>query len=531
MDNTKKLMTAAAAALSLCACGKQEVKKPNVVFLLFDDLGYGDLGCYGQEKIETPNIDALASQGLLFTDMYSAAPLSAPSRCCLLTGSHMGHSQIRGNEEHYVPTDSLGWNGVFLNPDAQGQFPLEEGTQTLGTMLQSAGYKTAMVGKWGLGFPKSGSTPNTMGFDYFYGFNCQALAHSYYPVKLWENGVEVETGNDLVVQGCNFPDSLDKYDPANYEKYGGKHYSCDLMYDKMEKFVEENASSLFFLMWTTTVPHSAVQAPMDEVMHYVEKLGDEEPCTDPGMYLPNRYPLATYAAMVTHIDTQVGKLIGKLKELGVWDNTIFIVTSDNGPASNGNSPMEYFRSGGPFKCAKGWGKSSLHEGGIRMPFILRWGDSKKCEKITRISSFADIMPTLADIAGIAAPANDGISLAPTILAKTAGGKVYANANEVNAGEQKDHDFLYWEFPGAKGWVAVRKGEWKGLLKRVQKGNTEMELYNIVKDPRETTDVAAQHPEIVEEMWKAVKESHRDANPQVPKFCMDITYPQELSLDK
>ena len=329
MDNTKKLMTAAAAALSLCACGKQEVKKPNVVFLLFDDLGYGDLGCYGQEKIETPNIDALASQGLLFTDMYSAAPLSAPSRCCLLTGSHMGHSQIRGNEEHYVPTDSLGWNGVFLNPDAQGQFPLEEGTQTLGTMLQSAGYKTAMVGKWGLGFPKSGSTPNTMGFDYFYGFNCQALAHSYYPVKLWENGVEVETGNDLVVQGCNFPDSLDKYDPANYEKYGGKHYSCDLMYDKMEKFVEENASSPFFLMWTTTVPHSAVQAPMDEVMHYVEKLGDEEPCTDPGMYLPNRYPLATYAAMVTHIDTQVGKLIGKLKELGVWDNTIFIVTSDH----------------------------------------------------------------------------------------------------------------------------------------------------------------------------------------------------------
>ena len=284
-------------------------------------------------------------------------------------------------------------------------------------------------------------------------------------------------------------------------------------------------------MWTTTVPHSAVQAPMDEVMHYVEKLGDEEPCTDPGMYLPNRYPLATYAAMVTHIDTQVGKLISKLKELGVWDNTIFIVTSDNGPASNGNSPMEYFRSGGPFKCAKGWGKSSLHEGGIRMPFILRWGDSKKCEKITRISSFADIMPTLADIAGVAAPANDGISLAPTILAKTAGGKVYANANEVNAGEQKDHDFLYWEFPGAKGWVAVRKGEWKGLLKRVQKGNTEMELYNMVEDPRETTDGAAQHPEIVEEMWKAVRESHRDANPEVPKFCMDITYPQELSLDK
>ena len=176
MKMTAKML-AAAAALGACSCNGGE-KKPNVVFLLFDDLGYGDLGCYGQQMIETPNIDALASQGLLFTDMYSAAPLSAPSRCCLLTGKHMGHSQIRNNEERYVPLDDKGWNGVFLHPDAQGQYPLAEGTQTLGTMLQQAGYRTAMVGKWGLGFPESGSVPNTMGFDYFYGFNCQALAHS-----------------------------------------------------------------------------------------------------------------------------------------------------------------------------------------------------------------------------------------------------------------------------------------------------------------------------------------------------------------
>lgn len=527
MDNGKKLMTMAAAAMSVCGCARNEAQKPNVVFLLFDDLGYGDLGCYGQEKIETPNIDALASQGLLFTDMYTAAPLSSPSRCCLLTGKHMGHSQIRNNEEHFTPTDSLGWNGVFLNPEEQGQFPLEEGTKTIATMMQSAGYKTAMVGKWGLGFPKSASLPNTMGFDYFYGFNCQALAHSYYPVKLWENCVEVETGNELVVQGCKFPEGLDKYDVNNYTQYGGEHYSCDLMYDKMVKFVEDNASSPFFVMWTTTVPHSAVQAPLDEVMHYVDKLGDEEPCTDPGMYLPNRYPHATYAAMVTHIDKQVGDLVQKLKDLGIWENTIFIVTSDNGPASNGNSPMEYFRSGGPFKCGKGWGKSSLHEGGIRMPFVLRWGEGKQCEKIQHISSFADIMPTLAEIVGVEAPENDGVSFAPTVLSQTAGGQQYSHASGIKSGEQKEHEYLYWEFPGSKGWVAVRMGEWKGIVRKVLKGNTEMELYNLNEDPRESKDVASEHPEIVKEMWKAVKESHREANPDVPKFNMEINYPDSL----
>ncbi|MDD6254302.1 MAG: arylsulfatase [Bacteroidales bacterium] len=504
MKSCTKFLTVA-AAFAACSCSGRKETRPNIVFLLFDDLGYGDLGCYGQEKIETPHIDSLAAEGLIFTDMYSAAPLSSPSRCCLMTGRHMGHSQIRNNEEHYVPTDSLGWNGVFLNPDAQGQFPLEVGTETIGTMMQKAGYRTAMVGKWGLGFPGSGSVPNTMGFDYFYGFNCQALAHSYYPVELWENGERIQTGNDLVVQGCRLPDSLDKYDAASYEQYGGKHYSCDLMYDKMEKFIEDNASSPFFVMWTTTVPHSAVQAPMDEVMYYVDKLGDEEPRTEPGMYLPNRYPHATYAAMVTHIDKQVGRLVSKLKELGVWENTIFIVSSDNGPAHNGNSPMEYFNSGGPFRCCAGWGKSSLREGGIRMPFIVCRGGKRQGKTVSRISSFADIMPTLAEVAGVEAPENDGVSFAPVLYGK----------------EAAEHEALYWEFPGGKGWVAVRIGEWKGLLRNVRSGNAVMELYNLQDDPQETTDRAAEHSEIVEKMWEVVRTSHTDANPEVEKFQLDI----------
>ncbi|MGM9736874.1 MAG: sulfatase-like hydrolase/transferase, partial [Candidatus Cryptobacteroides sp.] len=337
------------------------------------------------------------------------------------------------------------------------------------------------------------------------------LAHSYYPVELWENGKRIRTGNDLVVQGCRLPDSLDRYDAASYEQYGGKHYSCDLMYDKMEKFIEDNASSPFFVMWTTTVPHSAVQAPMDEVMYYVDKLGDEEPCTEPGMYLPNRYPHATYAAMVTHIDKQVGRLVSKLKELGVWENTIFIVSSDNGPAHNGNSPMEYFNSGGPFRCCAGWGKSSLREGGTRMPFIVCRGGSKQGRTVSRISSFADIMPTLAEVAGIEAPENDGVSFAPVLYGK----------------EAAEHEALYWEFPGGKGWVAVRTGEWKGLLRNVRSGNAVMELYNLQDDPQETTDLASEHPEIVEKIWEVVRTSHTDANPEVEKFQLDIPEPKSF----
>ena len=509
--NTRKLMFAISTA-AVCGCGGDKVpqSKPNIVFLLFDDLGYGDLGCYGQEKIETPNIDALASQGILFTDMYSAAPLSAPSRCCILTGQHMGHSQIRGNQEHYVPTDDRGWNGLFEDSTMQGQQPMLGGTPTIGKMMREAGYKTAMVGKWGLGYPDSESTPDTMGFDYFYGFNCQALAHTYYPTALWENGEEIPTGNDPVMQGEPLPEGLDSLDVNSYSRYGGKYYSPDLMYDKLEKFISDNASGPFFAMWTTTVPHSAVQAPLDEVMHYVDKLGDEKPCTHPGMYLPNRYPLATYAAMVTHIDTQVGKLVAKLKELGVWDNTIFIVTSDNGPAHNGNSPMEYFLGGGPFSCAAGWGKGSLHEGGIRMPFIISWGDRYKATQTDHVAYFADLMPTFADLAGTEAPENDGISLLPILNGKPS--------------DQEEHDYLYWEFPQSNGWVAVRIGEWKGVLQKVNKGNNEMELYNIKEDPRETTDLAASHPEIVEKMWEIVRENHEDSVIDIPKFKLDINFP-------
>ena len=518
MKTNKALLAAAAAAAAAGCTGDKTVQQPNIVFLMFDDLGYGDLGCYGQEKIETPHIDALAAQGLLFTDMYSAAPISGPSRCCIMTGKHMGHSQIRDNQSHYrdfppMPgEENLGWNRVFVHPEQQGQQPMLSGTKTIGAMMQKAGYRTALVGKWGLGYPGSESTPNKMGFDYFYGFVCQALAHTYYPTSLWENDKAIETGNEFVMQGKPLPEGLDPMDIASYRQYNSQFYSPDLMYDKLEKFIVENAGGPFMAMWMTTVPHSAVQAPEEEVMYYVHKLGDEQPIVDGGRYLPNRYPLATYAAMVTHIDTQVGMLVAKLKELGIWENTIFIVTSDNGPASNENSPMEHFQSGGPFSCAEGWGKFSLHEGGIRMPFVVSWGDRYKGVKTDHIAGFADLMPTFADLAGVEAPENDGISFAPILAGKP--------------GQQKEHPYLYWEYPGSDGWVAVRKGEWKGLLQKVGKGNGTMELYNLASDPRETADVSAEHPEIVAAMWEAVRESHETCPIEISKFNMDIPYPKD-----
>ena len=518
MTSQKFLLAAAAAAAATGCTGDKAVQQPNIVYLMFDDLGYGDLGCYGQEKIETPNIDALAAQGILFTDMYSAAPISAPSRCCILTGKHMGHGQIRDNQSYYrqfapvAGDENLGWNRVFVHPEQQGQQPMLPGTETIGAMMQRAGYKTAMVGKWGLGFPDSESTPNKMGFDYFYGFNCQALAHTYYPTVLWENDKEIEIGNDFVMQGEPLPEGLDPMDIASYRRYNSKFYSPDLMYDKLERFIVENASGPFFVMWMTTVPHSAVQAPEEEVMYYVHKLGDEQPIVDGGRYLPNRYPLATYAAMVTHIDTQVGKLVAKLKELGIWENTIFIVTSDNGPASNENSPMEHFQSGGPFCCADGWGKFSLHEGGIRMPFVVTWGNRYKGTKTDHIAGFADLMPTFAELAGAEAPENDGLSFAPLLTGKP--------------NKQQKHEFLYWEYPGANGWVAVRMGPWKGLLQKAREGNNEMELYNIVTDPRETTDLSAEHPEIVTKMWDIVRSSHDTCEIDVQKFNLEIPYPED-----
>ena len=328
--NISKLSAAMLPVAALTGCADKLPEKPNIVFLLFDDMGYGDLGCYGQELIETPHIDALAQQGIIFTDMYSSAPISAPSRCSIVTGQHAGHSQIRANEEAVPRGFDKGmpdwyFDRINADPEYEGQYPLAAGTETIGTMMQKAGYKTAMIGKWGLGGPTSEANPNKMGFDYFYGFNCQMLAHSYYPNYLWENGEKVMTGNEYMPVNRRLDPGADPYDVRSYDKFNQKYYAPDLMYERLENFVVENADNPFMVMWTTTVPHSTVQAPEDEVMYYVNKLGEEKtPITDGGWYYPVIYPKSSYAAMITHLDAQVGKLVQKLKDLGIYENTMFV---------------------------------------------------------------------------------------------------------------------------------------------------------------------------------------------------------------
>lgn len=488
---------------------KSSDRRPNVIFILMDDAGYGDFGCYGQMKTETPNIDSLASRGIIFTDMYSASPVSASSRCCLMTGLHSGHAQVRSNDEMTWRGDVWKLGAMRDDPSLEGQAPMKAGTTTIGTLMKDAGYKTAMVGKWGLGSPVSESTPNKMGFDFFYGFMCQRTAQCYYPQYLYKNSEREYLDNKFMELGDKLPEGADPYDLDSYEPFRGNRYSSDAMYDNILQFVRDNRDDEFFLMWTTTVPHSALMAPQEYIDHYVEKFGDEKPVYKAKGYFPVRYPKATYAAMISYFDYQLGQLIAELKRLGIYDNTIIFFTSDNGPTHNAYTNTKWFDCAHPFRSDKGWVKRSLHEGGIRMPFVVTWGDKLAPQISDHIGFFPDILPTLCDIAGVKAPATDGISMLPLLTGK----------------EQPKHEYLYWEFPpfhGEKGWLSVRKDNWKGLVRNVADGNTHMELFDIVNDCRETTDLSAEHPEIVDQMWQYIKESHTDI--ENPLFKLDITYP-------
>ncbi len=501
---------AAADAAAPVATDASE-RRPNVIFILMDDAGYGDFGCYGQGKTETPNIDSLASRGIIFTDMYSAAPLSAPSRCCLMTGLHSGHAQIRANDEQTWRGDVWKLGAMERDPSLEGQAPMEAGTTTIATLMQQAGYKTAMVGKWGLGAPTSESTPNKMGFDFFYGHLCQRMAQNYYPQFLYRNAKREYLDNRFMELGDRLPEGADPYDRSSYDPFKGDTYAPDAMYDNILSFVRENRDEEFFLMWTTTVPHSALMAPEEYVDYYVGKFGDEDPVYNAKGYFPCRYPRATFAAMISYFDYQVGQLIAELKRLGIYDNTIIFFTSDNGPTHNAYTSTTWFDCAHPFRSDRGWTKRSLHEGGIRMPFVITWGDRLTPHVSDYIGFFPDVMPTLCDIAGIETPRTDGISMLPMLT----------------GGEQPQHEYLYWEFPpfhGERGWLSVRMGKWKGLVRDVADGNTHMELFDIVADCRETVDLSAQHPEIVEKMWQYIRESHGEV--ENPLFRLEITYPDK-----
>ncbi|MCQ2135435.1 MAG: arylsulfatase [Bacteroidales bacterium] len=503
-----------AVAFGGCTQEKKTESKPNVVFILMDDSGYCDWGCYGQTKTETPSIDALAANGIRFTDFYAGAPQSSPSRCGLLTGLHNGHTQIRANDEQYWRGDVFSLKAMMEHPELEGQAPLANSTITLGTMMQKAGYTTGMIGKWGLGGPTSGSTPNKMGFDFYYGYLCQRSAQCYYPQYLYRNGEREFLGNPFMELGEKLPEDLDEYDIVNYEPYKGTVYSPDAMYTEVENFISENKDHPFFLMWTTTIPHSAMQAPDEYVGHYVEKFGDEEPVARANGYFPCRYPRATYAAMISYLDMQIGKMVQHLKDEGVYDNTIIIVTSDNGPAQSKCNSSAWFDNSHPFHSEDGYTKRTLQEGGIRMPFILTWGDRIKPSVSHQIAWFPDMMATFCDMAGIEQPyTTDGVSLWPTITGKPR--------------KQETHDFLYWEFPAfkkARGYLAVRMGEYKGLVKNVADGGNKMELYRINEDPLEEHDLSEEYPEIVGRMWEIIRAEHT-SHPN-PIMNTEINWPAE-----
>jgi len=423
-------------------------RRPHVVFILSDDLGYGDVGCYGQKKIRTPNIDAIAAAGMRFTQFYSGNPVCAPSRCTLMTGYHTGHAQVRNNKQ--VGGDDA-WT---LGATTGGQWPLAEDTFTVGHLFKKAGYVTGAFGKWGLGRVGTTGDPQKQGFDHFFGYICQRQAHTYYPNHLWRDGqvMWIEENKD----GAE------------------KVYSIDLIAAEALKFIKTNKDTPFFLYVPFTIPHVALQVPEDSLAEYKDRWPDP-PYDGKGRgYVAHPHPRACYAAMVTRMDRYVGQITALLKELGLEEDTLVIFSSDNGPTTSGGSEPAFFESAGPLHGLKG----SVWDGGIRVPFIARWpGRIKAGTESDQTAAFWDFLPTCAELLDVQPPAGiDGLSILPTLLGQPQ--------------QQKQHEYLYWELNGQQ---AVRRGDWKGLR---LKPNQKIQLFNLKTDISEKTDVAGEHPDIV-----------------------------------
>jgi len=481
-----RAMGLGAAALSLtsldgCATGSR--RPPNVVFIVADDLGYGEVGAYGQTKIRTPSMDRMAREGMRFTQHYSGSPVCAPSRCVLLTGLHTGHAYIRDNDE----MDERG--DVWHDPALEGQRPILEGTYTIGRLFQDAGYVTGAIGKWGLGGPGSSGEPNRQGFDHWYGYLCQRVAHNYYPDHLWKDGEkEILEGNDYFYPHQRLPEGADPEDPASYAAYSGREYSMDLMAEDARSFIRDHAGEPFFLFLPFPVPHASLQVPEDSLAEYADAFPETPYLGDQG-YLPHRKPRAAYAAMVTRMDREIGSILDLLEELGLTEDTLVLFSSDNGPTFNGGTDSEFFESTAGLRGLK----TQLYEGGIRVPFMARWpGRIPAGTESDLPSAFWDFLPTFADLSGQAPPAEaDGVSLLPTL--------------EGRPEDQEDREYLYWEFQGRQ---AVRMGPWKAY-RRASDG--AFELYDLGNDRSETTDVSFENPEVVARVQDIMVEARTESD--------------------
>lgn len=443
---------------------KKAVEKPNIIFILADDLGYGDLGCYGQTRIQTPHLDRMAREGVRFTQFYAGSPVCAPSRSALLTGRHTGHTYIRGNKE--------------IQPE--GQEPLADSIFTMAEVMQDAGYITGAFGKWGLGFVGSEGDPNNQGFDEFYGYNCQRQAHRYYPTHLWHNDQKI------VLEGNGLEETT--------------VYAPDKIQAEALKFIEKNREKPFFLFLPYNLPHAELIVPADSLFDLYKSRFEEEPHKGDdygpgasiGGYTSQEYPRATYAAMISRLDMYVGQVLNKLKEAGIDENTLVIFASDNGPSAEGGADPEFFNSNGPLRGYK----RDLYEGGIRSPFIARWPEKiDDGTESTQITAMWHLLPTFAELAGAEVPADiDGVSFATALLGKT--------------GEAETPEYLYWEFYEQGGKKAVRKGNWKAVKLNIKKNPASPpELYNLADDPGEQHNVASEHPEIIKEMEAIMREAH------------------------
>ncbi|MFS4418643.1 arylsulfatase [Maribacter sp. 2307ULW6-5] len=500
--------------LSSCGEGSKKAStekketRPNIIFILADDLGYGELGVFGQEKIETRHIDALARQGMLFTQHYTGAPVCAPARYMFLTGKHAGNAYIRGNHEWAKRGEVRNYLAMAHDSTLEGQHPMPKETVTLAHKLQEVGYETALVGKWGLGAPHTHSLPNTMGFDYFFGYNCQRQAHTYYPLHLYENKNRVHLANDTIAPHTALSKNLDPLDTASYANFNLAQYAPDLLFQALTDFVAAPRDKPFFLYWATPLPHVPLQAPQRWVDHYVRKFGEETPYLgDTGGYFPHKNPRAGYAAMISYFDENVGKLVAQLKAQGQFENTLIVFTSDNGPSFTGGTDSAWFNSGGPFGEAYGQGKGFVYEGGIRVPTFFSW--PAKIGKGTQshlASAHYDMMATFGDIAGYRPPSDtNGISLLPTLLGREG---------------QKEHPFMYWEFPAYGGQVALRMGPWKVVRQNVMDSEpATLELYHLETDPTESDNVAQEHPEVLE---RAAQIFERERTPpELQRFNMPL----------
>lgn len=459
------------AAETKAAETKGNKDRPNVVFIMADDLGWGELGCYGQKIIRTPHIDSLAREGLRFTQFYSGNAVCAPSRCSLMTGLHQGHAAVRDNGNPKGMEDlkkQFGW-------EFPGQYPIPADTLTVAQVFKQAGYATGAMGKWGLGHVGTTGDPARHGFDLFYGYYCQVHAHNHYPKFLWRNREkEIQPGNDA--------------------QLNGQTYSQDRFVEEAVAFIQQHRDEPFFLYLPFIVPHLSIQAPEASVAEYRGKVPEEE--YKHTAYLQHPTPRAAYAAMVTHMDEGIGRILETLSKLELSDNTIVVFTSDNGPTYDrlGGSDSAFFHSAGELRGLKG----SLYEGGIRVPLVVRWPGKVAAGKTTDwAGAHWDFFLTLCELADLKTPAGlDGVSFAPLLRGQA----------------QAEHPFLYWESPGYGSQQAVRRGNWKAVRQQMaparRKGKPIVtELYDLAKDRNETQDVAEQNPAVVAELEALLAREH------------------------